>query len=426
MATRFNAGPDRNGLLFSELHLQAGLGTWVHGTVKHVYKRRGRQAQKYKILYDGDNTQSVSEGSHVMALEQDDDEDASEDNEGPSDAETEEEDQTSRGNSTDPVTSIDNTHTDSENEDGDAPLGGEPGSVAMGATVECGGLDWKRVESMGVDVREERGEFDLQFKDYNTHDGTTECDIFNELFPVDREWVLEVVRGRATEANDKYRNNWHEEHIDGFLICVFGATQFKPGTDLWSTTRKGMMPPPGFERHLSKDRFDRVLRYLVRGPVGTEEELTDDAWAEVRPWSEGYNKKRKDKLIAGSKVTPDEDMFTWTGKKGVGGMPHVSFISRKPRSLGCELKSVCDAGTGIKLFIEIQEGKVKDARKEFRRMYPAATACTLRLLKGAGVCEKDLDEADRTQRHCVIDSWFANMTTVKAVRKEMGVHVSPL
>ena len=213
LATRFNAEPDRNGLLFSELHLQAGLGTWVHGTVKHVYKRRGRQAQKYKILYDGDNTQSASEGSHVMALEQDDDEDASEDNEGPSDAETEEEDQTSRGNSTDPVTSIDNTHTDSEREDGDAPLGGEPGSVAMGATVECGGLDWKRVESMGVDVREERGEFDLQFKDYNTHDGTTECDIFNELFPVDREWMLEVVRGRATEANDKYRNNWHEEHI---------------------------------------------------------------------------------------------------------------------------------------------------------------------------------------------------------------------
>ena len=87
----------------------------------------------------------------------------------------------------------------------------------------------------------------------------------------------------------------------------------------------------------------------------------------VQPWTKGYNTKRQEKLRAGSKVTPDEDMLlSWTGKKGVGGMPHVSFVARKPKSLGCELKSVCDAGTGIKLFIEIQEGKIKDARKEFR------------------------------------------------------------
>jgi hypothetical protein len=87
--------------------------------------------------------------------------------------------------------------------------------------------------------------------------------------------------------------------------------------------------------------------------------------------------------------------------------------------LGCELKSACDACTGIKLFIEMQKGKVKDARKEFRRTCPAATACTLRLLKGAGCCEKD-----RTQRCCIIDSWFENMTTVEAVRKEMGCCVA--
>jgi len=238
------------------------------------------------------------------------------------------------GSSTDALVSIDNAHTDSENEEGDAPLGGEPGSIAMGDTIECGGLEWKRVPSMGVDVREAKGEFDLQFKDLNTHDGTAEVEIFDELFPVDRGWMLEVVRGRATEANDKHRNNWHKHHVDGFLTCIFGGTQFKPQTDLWAPERKGMMPPPGFERHLSKDRFDRVLRCLSRGPVGTEDDLGDDACTEVRHWTDGHNKVRKAKLRAGSKVTPDEDMLTWTGKKGPGGMPHVSFTSRKPRSLG--------------------------------------------------------------------------------------------
>jgi hypothetical protein len=184
-----------------------------------------------------------SEGSHVMALEQDEDEDGSEQHEEPCD--DDEADQTSLGNSEDPLVSIDNAHADSTNKAGDAPLGGDPGAIAIGETVECGGLTWKRVKSMGVDVREEKGEFPLQFRDCNTHAGTTEVGTFNELFPVDRGWMLEVVRGRAAEANDKCRNNCNAEHVDGFLTCVFGATQFKPGTGLWATTRKGVMPPPG-------------------------------------------------------------------------------------------------------------------------------------------------------------------------------------
>ena len=132
LATRFNAEPDRNGLLFSDLRLQAGLGNWVHGAIKHVYVRRGRAPQRYKALYDGDSAQSASAGSRLMALEQDGDyEESSDDDEA---------DQTSPGSSEDPLASIDNARADSENEDGDAPLGGGPGAIAMGETTECGGL----------------------------------------------------------------------------------------------------------------------------------------------------------------------------------------------------------------------------------------------------------------------------------------------
>ena len=55
-----------------------------------------------------------------------------------------------------------------------------------------------------------------------------------------------------------------------------------------------------------------MLRHLSRGPVGTEDDLGDDAWAEVRHWTDGHNQVRKAKLRAGSKVTPDEDML-WLG-----------------------------------------------------------------------------------------------------------------
>jgi hypothetical protein len=45
----------------------------------------------------------------------------------------------------------------------------------------------------------------------------------------------------------------------------------------------------------------------------------------------------------GTEITPDEMMFEWTGQAGAGGthIPHKSFIERKPKPFGSELKSVC-------------------------------------------------------------------------------------
>jgi hypothetical protein len=44
---------------------------------------------------------------------------------------------------------------------------------------------------MGADVREEVGEFPLQFKDFNWRQGgTTEVATFDELFPVKKKRVL--------------------------------------------------------------------------------------------------------------------------------------------------------------------------------------------------------------------------------------------
>jgi hypothetical protein len=46
-------------------------------------------------------------------------------------------------------------------------------------------------------------------------------------------------------------------------------------------------------------------------------------------------------------VTPDEMMFEWTGQVGPGGIPFLSWIERKPKPLGSELKSVCEGHFGI-------------------------------------------------------------------------------
>ena len=65
----------------------------------------------------------------------------------------------------------------------------------------------------------------------------------------------------------------------------------------------------------------------------------------------------------GTDITPDEMMFEWTGQEGPGWIPNKSFIERKPKPFGSELKSVCEGTFGISMYIELQKGKIRMARK---------------------------------------------------------------
>jgi hypothetical protein len=77
-ATLFNNGKrDRNGKLFSEDLFDRGHGEWCHGTVTFVYVKRGRQAQKYRMKYDGGQTMSSLEEQMEAAGLEEEDSDAS-------------------------------------------------------------------------------------------------------------------------------------------------------------------------------------------------------------------------------------------------------------------------------------------------------------------------------------------------------------
>ncbi len=123
-------------------------------------------------------------------------------------------------------------------------------------------------------------------------------------------------------------------------VSFLEVLSFKDMTDLWSVKRKGMMPVPDFGLFLSRDRFRRILWYWARGPEGTSENLKDNPWEEVDYWVCGFNKNRREEIEVGTNVTPDEMTFAWRGKKGNGGIPHLSFLKRKPIPLGTESK-VC-------------------------------------------------------------------------------------
>jgi hypothetical protein len=82
-------------------------------------------------------------------------------------------------------------------------------------------------------------------------------------------------------------------------------------------------------------------------------------------------------------------MFEWKGKSGYGGLvPHLSYIKRKSKPLGTELKSVCEGSMEICVYIEIQKGKLAMAHKNgVDNIYGATTACTVRLLDALELSE---------------------------------------
>ena len=205
----------------------------------------------------------------------------------------------------------------------------------MGEEVVAGLIRWKRIEGLLEDKRTEH-HFDTFFKTNIFNDMTREVDVFHALLPMGRDELLEIVRQNADDENDKRQYSlWH---IDCAMALIFGGAQFKAETDLWATEMKGFMPPPDFGRVLSRDRFKRILRYWARGTTEDKEQLRANPWAQVDKWVRGFNAARLREIVPGSSLTPDEMMLEWKGKSGHGGLPHLSFIKRKPQPLGTELK----------------------------------------------------------------------------------------
>ena len=165
-----------------------------------------------------------------------------------------------------------------------------------------------------------------------------------------------------------------------------------PRRDAWRTKRAGIVPPFAMGQHgLSKHRFELLLRCwrLRREPDETE---ALDPWWMVRGFVTAWNGNVEKNFDPSFKITPDESMFFFYGR----GMPHLSFIARKPRALGCEAKSVACGITHIMIRLKIQEGKAPMTKLKYHAEYGATTACTLRLTE----VRESIRANDRVGRTC--------------------------
>jgi hypothetical protein len=203
-----------------------------------------------------------------------------------------------------------------------APIGGKM-TVGQklhrttGAVLDPG-KTWTRVEGVGEDARKEEEETvdspTFQLKNVNIDDDTTELDLFLLMLPVTIDELFAVVKCRATEANDEHKDHWCKEHAIACLLVLFGASQFKTGTNCWGKEKAGLLPPPDFGQCATHDRFLRVQRHLAKGPEGADDELAADPWAQFRWLVDGFNETRKREIVPGAKINPDETMACMEGQ----------------------------------------------------------------------------------------------------------------
>jgi hypothetical protein len=74
-----------------------------------------------------------------------------------------------------------------------------------------------------------------------------------------------------------------------------------------------------------------------------------DPWHMVLLMVDGYNSNRQSWLAASVRKVLDESMSAFKPRTSkTGGLPHLSFILRKPEPLGTEFKTIACAVTGKK------------------------------------------------------------------------------
>ena len=170
---------------------------------------------------------------------------------------------------------------------------------------------------------------------------------------------------------------WHGLFLAATLCAERGHDLFDP-----PKRKRRFRKHPEFAQYMTRTRFDAIKASWLSAFADPASSLSD-RWWEIRPLVNRFNENRRRALTLSSVQVPDEAMSPFQPRSSPSAdLPHLSFVERKPRKLGTEMKCVADGLHGIMRFLEIQEGKEEMAKKKYRNMYGAATAQALRLVEG--------------------------------------------
>ena len=297
-----------------------------------------------------------------------------------------------------------------------APVNTHPGPRVVGDTVNIGAtataVKWKKLEHILEDSRTAPKEPPkLMGIDIST---SSPLQIFLHLFPFSVSEMISAINTNATAGRARSRATWRTVNEGEFLIwlAIFvSRAQMAKGSlaDLWANTTTGLFPGPNYARFMVKSRFEEISQWMSVVTYSAHGTSSLDPWWKVRPAIDAFNANRIRTFHASFAVVIDELMSSYRGD----GLPHLSFIKRKPEPVGSEFKCIADTVSGVMMALELQEGKLPMSKKEYHTELGATAACTKRMVKLAGL--------NGSSRVVIGDSWFASRKTCLALLAS-GVH----
>lgn len=232
--------------------------------------------------------------------------------------------------------------------------------IEHGYKVACkDGRVWKAVENSIPDkevteldyVGVQGYEFERLCGENKVGDHHALMDLFSLLWPGDWKDQMDNINNCIT---NKQKNGKDIDHISQcefwkFMgIMIISASIGEGGAKLWPKDFNKDIPI-GYQANnqaFDASKFMPYWRFTQLKPLfalmfmKAKEKHND--WDEIRAAVDGFNKKRKLYVSAAAMKVLDEMMCAWRPRRDkTGGIPHLSFIARKPKPFGeCKWPSI--------------------------------------------------------------------------------------
>ena len=270
--------------------------------------------------------------------------------------------------------------TDSSSVEQEAPT--EPSASQSASNLDPHGLHWEHVPEVSVDTfSQNRKKFRLKWSNDLPIENRTPVDYFLLLFPVAATAnFMEFTNAELKDANQRTLTK-HEFFKFFGLLYAMTIVDYPTRRDYWgNSTSKDLFPKPDFGKFgMGLNRFENILRYLRCAPPGSP-----DRWCHIRAFVDAFNANRVCTCDPSWRLCVDEKTSSFRPRKGAylsDGPPTLTKILRKPKSVCLELKDCTDGESRVTLRLELQEGKIEMAKKEFCESYNSGTSILLRLTK---------------------------------------------
>ena len=204
------------------------------------------------------------------------------------------------------------------------------------------------------------------------------------LYPGDIEADAAAISAAMKLKDDKAGDLSVGEYVVFHGLFVGASVCVQRGHELWDAPRtpRRFRKHPGFSEYMTRTRFDAIKSCLL-APFGDASQSLTDKWWAIRPLVNRFNANRLRVVVKSELQIPDEAMSAFQPRTTpAADLDHLSYVERKPKKLGTEVKCVADGGSGVMRFLEIQEGAEAMATKRHRAKRAPATAQVMRRVEG--------------------------------------------